>query len=33
MALKSGELVEMILKSGAELAGRIPAEVLGERKG
>jgi ParB family transcriptional regulator, chromosome partitioning protein len=33
MALKQEELVAMILNSGADLAGRIPAEVLGERKG
>ena len=33
MALKSSELVDMILKSGADLAGRVPAEVLGVRKG
>ena len=33
MALKTGDLVDMILESGADLAGRVPAEVLGVRKG
>ncbi|HBG07693.1 MAG: hypothetical protein A2075_09220 [Geobacteraceae bacterium GWC2_58_44] len=33
MALKKEDLVDLILKSSAELVGRVPAEVLGERKG
>lgn len=30
-ALSKSELIDMILKSGAELQGRVPAEVLGRR--
>lgn len=33
VSLKKEDLVDIILKSGAELAGRVPAEVLGVRKG
>lgn len=33
MALKREDLVAMILESGADLAGRVPAEILGVRKG
>jgi hypothetical protein len=31
MALKKEELADIVLKSGAELAGRVPAEVLGKK--
>lgn len=33
MALRREDLNDIILKSGVELAGRVPAEVLGQRKG
>lgn len=33
LSLKKEDLVDIILKSGAELAGKVPAEVLGARKG
>jgi hypothetical protein len=33
MSLKKEELIDIIMKSGAELAGRVPQEVLGKKKG
>jgi len=32
LALKKEELIDIILKSGAELVGRVPREVIGKRK-
>jgi ParB family transcriptional regulator, chromosome partitioning protein len=33
LSLKKDELIDIILKSGAELTGRVPAEVLGVKQG
>jgi hypothetical protein len=32
-SLKKPELIDMVMNSGVDLAGRVPAEILGEKKG